>query len=83
VPTPLNFAIYAVRSAPAGSSAWGPRHSSVARSERDWKEEQPQCVTPEWHPFGECEPRGWHYVVKLRVMVDVATRIWAHSTAGH
>ncbi len=33
--------------------------------------------------YAECERRGWHYVVKLRVMADVATRIWAHATTGH
>jgi Transposase DDE domain group 1 len=33
--------------------------------------------------YTECERRGWHYVVKLRVMADVATRIWAHATTGH
>src|SRR5262249_50085183 len=33
--------------------------------------------------YTECERRGWHYVVKLRVMADVATRIWAHATTGY
>jgi hypothetical protein len=32
--------------------------------------------------YAECERRGWHYVVKLRVMSDIAARIWAHATAG-
>lgn len=32
--------------------------------------------------YAQCERRGWHYVVKLRVMADVATRIWAHATEG-
>jgi hypothetical protein len=32
--------------------------------------------------YAQCERRGWHYVVKLRVMADVATRIWAHAAEG-
>ena len=32
--------------------------------------------------YAECERRGWHYVVKLRVMADIAARIWAQATAG-
>ena len=32
--------------------------------------------------YAQCERRGWHYVVKLRVMADVAAHIWTHATEG-
>ena len=32
--------------------------------------------------YAQCERRGWHYVVKLRVMADIASRIWTHATEG-
>ncbi len=32
--------------------------------------------------YARSERRGWHYVVKLRVTPDLASRIWAHATEG-
>jgi hypothetical protein len=32
--------------------------------------------------YAACEQRGWHYLVKLRVTADLASRIWAHAAEG-
>lgn len=32
--------------------------------------------------YAACEQRGWHYVVKLRVTADLASRIWTHAAEG-
>lgn len=32
--------------------------------------------------YAACERRGWHYVIKLRVTADLASRIWAHAAHG-
>ncbi len=32
--------------------------------------------------YAACERRGWHYLVKLRVTADLASRIWAHAAEG-
>ena len=32
--------------------------------------------------YGRCERRGWHYVVKLRVTADLASRIWTDAVHG-
>lgn len=32
--------------------------------------------------YARCERRGWHYVVKLRVTPDLASRIWTHASEG-
>jgi hypothetical protein len=32
--------------------------------------------------YAWCERRGWHYVIKLRVTADLASRIWAHAAHG-
>jgi hypothetical protein len=32
--------------------------------------------------YAACEQRGWHYLVKLRVTADLASRIWTHAAQG-
>jgi hypothetical protein len=32
--------------------------------------------------YAQCERRGWHYVIKLRVTPDLASRIWTHAAHG-
>jgi hypothetical protein len=32
--------------------------------------------------YAWCERRGWHYVIKLRVTADLASRIWTHAAQG-
>jgi len=32
--------------------------------------------------YARCERRGWHYVIKLRVTADLASRIWTHAAQG-
>ena len=32
--------------------------------------------------YARCERRGWHYVIKLRVTADLASRIWTHAAHG-
>jgi hypothetical protein len=32
--------------------------------------------------YAQCERRGWHYVIKLRVTADLASRIWTHAAHG-
>jgi len=32
--------------------------------------------------YAQCERRGWHYVIKLRVTPDLASRIWTHAAQG-
>lgn len=32
--------------------------------------------------YAQCERRGWHYVIKLRVTADLASRIWTHAAQG-
>jgi hypothetical protein len=32
--------------------------------------------------YAACEARGWHYLVKLRVTADLASRIWTHAAEG-
>jgi hypothetical protein len=32
--------------------------------------------------YAACEERGWHYLVKLRVTADLASRLWTHAAAG-
>ena len=32
--------------------------------------------------YARCERRGWHYVIKLRVTADLASRIWMHAAHG-
>lgn len=32
--------------------------------------------------YAACERRGWHYLVKLRVTADLASRIWTHAAEG-
>jgi hypothetical protein len=32
--------------------------------------------------YAACEQRGWHYLIKLRVTSDLASRIWTHAAEG-
>ena len=32
--------------------------------------------------YARCERRRWHYVIKLRVTADLASRIWTHAAHG-
>jgi len=32
--------------------------------------------------YATCEQRGWHYLVKLRVTANLASRIWTHAAEG-
>lgn len=52
---------------------WSRRRVILVRADRGFDHEA---------LYARCERRGWHYVVKLRVTPDLASRIWTRATEG-